>query len=619
MEHAMSNAPSRVVRMLGHAARLHLTAAPVSFAISVVCTVVTGATAALLASVLQQLIDELARGALLDGDRARAFAVSAAAITCGSGLLSLVEEYARMHARAKVAVRVEAVLMTKLSAIEGLGPFEDPAFLGRLRLAAQAAADAPQALVGFAATCVRTAVAIASLTYVVWGVSPAIAGLLLATGVLGIAAQIAGNRWARALTESVVQTERWHDFYASLLSDVRAAKENRLFGLGPLLLGRLETTARRAADQQLRVARVGSAIQGGFSAIAAAMTVAGTFVVVDRIVSGLLSVGDVSLFLTAVAGIQASFGRLVHQLGAVGDDAMKFEHYLALTSQRDDRRPARLPAAPLQRGISIRDAWFRYTPESAWVLKGLDLEIRAGASLGLVGVNGAGKSTLVKLLCGFHELERGQILWDGVDIRAIDPVSLRRRISATFQDFMTYDFSAAENIGLGRVEHIDDHARIEHAARQAEIADTLLALPAGLATPLSRTLAADDEDDAPEGTTLSLGQWQRVALARSLMRADADLVILDEPNAGLDAEAEHRLHRTLDSATQGRTRVLVSHRLGTLRSADRIAVLVDGAIAEIGAHDELMAHGGTYARLFSLQAHGYRNVPGSDAIGAACG
>jgi ATP-binding cassette, subfamily B, bacterial len=607
-----------VLRMLGHALRLHVTTAPAGFAITVACTLLVGVTAAALGYMLQQLIDELARGALIDAARARGFALGAAAVTCGSGLVALVAEYASMHVRAQVAVRVETTLMTKLAAIDELGPFEDPAFLGRIRLAAQATSDAPHALVGFALTCVRTLVTVGSLTYVVWGVSPRVASILLGVGLLGIATQVVGNRWARALTESVVQTERWHDFYRSLLSDVRAAKETRLFGLGPLLVGRLETTARRATVQELRIARMGAAIQGGFSLIAATMTVIGTYVVVDRIVAGTLGVGDVSLFLTAIAGIQSGFGGLVHQLGGVADDVMRFDHYLAITEAPAEVLAPRITAPPLTRGISIRDAWFRYSPTSTWVLRGVDLEIRAGTSLGLVGVNGAGKSTLVKLLCGFYTLERGQILWDGVDIRTLDPASLRHRISATFQDFMTYDFSAAENIGLGRVEHMADHARIERAARQAEIADKLLALPAGLATPLSRTLTTDDGDDAViEGTTLSLGQWQRVALARALMRADADLVILDEPNAGLDAEAEHRLHRTLDAATQGRTRLMVSHRLGTLRAADQIAVLADGTIAELGTHDELIMHGGTYARLFRIQASGYQDAP---LIGvAACG
>jgi ATP-binding cassette subfamily B protein len=258
----------------------------------------------------------------------------------------------------------------------------------------------------------------------------------------------------------------------------------------------------------------------------------------------------------------------------------------------------------LRRGIELRDVWFRYDEGQPWVLRGVTLTIPRGTALALVGLNGAGKSTLVKLLCRFYDPTRGSVLWDGVDLRDLDVVQLRARIGAVFQDFMSYDLSARENIGVGDLTA--DLGRIRSAATDASVDDVITALPRGYETMLTRIFFQHTDTDDPEtGRFLSGGQWQRVGLARALMRARPDLLILDEPSAGLDAAAEHDIHARLRRHRAARTSVLISHRLSAVRDADLVAVLADGAVVERGTHDDLLTAGGRYADLFRLQADGY--------------
>ena len=237
--------------------------------------------------------------------------------------------------------------------------------------------------------------------------------------------------------------------------------------------------------------------------------------------------------------------------------------------------------------------------------------VPAGAVTALVGRNGSGKSTLVKLLCRFYDPERGAILWDGVDLREFEPAALRDRITAVFQDFVRYEMTAGENIGLGDLVHLSDDGRIRAAAQRAGIDHELAHLPVGYRTALTRIYVSEsDRDDPSTGVVLSGGQWQRVAVARAFLRAQRDLTILDEPSAGLDAEAEYRIHTGLRAHRRDRTSVLISHRLGAVRDADRILVLDEGELVEDGTHASLLADGGVYATLYSLQAAGYAEAVG---------
>jgi ATP-binding cassette subfamily B protein len=351
--------------------------------------------------------------------------------------------------------------------------------------------------------------------------------------------------------------------------------------------------------------------QVGLAVLGAAAAAAGLVWAVLACADGRLSIGDVALFIAATGGVQAAVGSVIGRFGVTHRAALMFEHYREVLATGPDlpvpEHPR--PVAALRHGLELRDVWFRYGPDQPWVLRGVDLTIARGETVALVGLNGAGKSTLVKLLLRFYDPDRGSVRWDGADLRELRPDELRDRIGAVFQDFMCYDLSAADNVGLGSVADLGDRAVIEAAARGAGVHDVLAGLPRGYATGLTRMfLDSADGQDPDTGVLLSGGQWQRVALARAFTRARRDLLVLDEPSSGLDAEAEHDVHRRLAGLRAGRTTLLISHRLGAVRDADRIVVLDGGRVVEQGSHAQLIAARAGYARLFDLQAAGYRDT-----------
>jgi ATP-binding cassette subfamily B protein len=264
-------------------------------------------------------------------------------------------------------------------------------------------------------------------------------------------------------------------------------------------------------------------------------------------------------------------------------------------------QPRSLPAASPPRGrpgrIEFRGVSFRYPGRAEWALRDLDLVLEPGEKLGLVGENGAGKSTLVKLLLRLYDPSAGSITYGGVDLRDMDAADLRGRVGAVFQDFVRYQFSAAENVGLGRPERIDDRPLVVRATERAGAGPVVAALPQGYDTVLGGWFEAGHE--------LSAGQWQKLAVARAFMREEAEVLILDEPTASIDAEAEHELFERFRQLAADRTAIVISHRFSTVRMADRIAVLHGGRVVELGSHRELLALGGRYAHLFRLQAQGY--------------
>ncbi|WP_250903465.1 ABC transporter ATP-binding protein [Actinomadura sp. NEAU-AAG7] len=570
---------------------------------SLVSGIIPVATAWLTKLLLDRLVGHAPMSSIV------ALAASLGAVGAATLVLPRLIRFLTAEVEREAGLLARERLYTAVGDLPGLSRFEDPDFLDRLRLAQNACGTGPGQVLNGLLGGMRSLVTVVGFAGALVSLTPLLAPLLLLSGILTLVMELSLARRRTAMMLRIGPMERREIFYSDLLSTVEAAKEIRLFNIGGLLRERMLRERRHANSARRAVDLRELTGHGALGLVAAALAAAGTLWAAYQVHEGLMTVGGVVVFVTAIGNTQSTLGSLAEQVAHSQEAVLLFEHYRTITATGSDLPVADdpRPAAGLSGGIEFQDVWFRYSDDHPWVLKGVDLRIPAGSSMALVGLNGAGKSTLVKLLCRFYDPGKGRILWDGVDIRDIDLESLRKRISTVFQDYMQYDMTVAENIGLGDISAMDDPRRVRKAAERAGVDRAVEELPHGYETLLSRLFFMESEKESAEhGVILSGGQWQRLALARAVFRDGPDLVILDEPSSGLDAEAEHEIHRSLRRYRRGRTSLLISHRLGAVRDADTIVVLAGGRAIEEGSHEELIAADGAYARLFNLQATSYR-------------
>jgi ATP-binding cassette, subfamily B, bacterial len=592
-------------------------------------TVSAGLVPVAAADLTAALIDGLA-GRRHDRD-AIALTVAVIGVTALGALLQYINSYAGKELARRISLRTQQELFGTVAAIDNLAELEDPGFHNEVRLAQQAASAGPQQLVSGVLAIAQGGITTVGFLLSCLTFAPASTALLVASAAPGIIAQwrLARSR-ARAIEASAPHSRR-QLFYTLLLVDLRAAKEIRLFGLGPRLLRRLRAETEQAQRLDRSVDRATLRTDGSLSLLTAAASGVALILVVLDIAEGRTPVGELAVLIAALAGVQGGIAGIVGQVANLSQTLSLFSHYTALVDrsrrpappgaakQQLAARPAIQPASGQDRtGIRFESVWFRYHDDAPWVLRDLSLLLPPDSVVGLVGLNGAGKSTMAKLLCGLYQPTRGRITWDGADIRELTVTELRTRVSAVFQDFMTYDLSAHDNIALGSRDPGSGGANqagfgagreaVTAAASAAGLHELLTALPAGYDSMLSRIFANDGPPGPSRdlrGVQLSGGQWQRVALARAAMRPDARLFILDEPSAGLDPLAEADQREQLHALLTGKIGLLIGHRLDGIRRADLIVVLRDGRIAEQGTHDALMRSDGEYARLFRTQAQGF--------------
>ncbi len=529
-----------------------------------------------------------------------------AVLGVAAGVLPNAANFVSGELSRRIGLAAHGRLFDAINAVPGLARFENPSHLDRLELARQAGETGPSQLFQVCLGMVQNLLTSIGFLIALAVLSPPLAGLALAAAVPSVLAHLAISRRRARLEERSATIGRRQGWLAGLLTEARAAKELRLYGLGGHIGGRVLTEQRKLNAAHRGVEAYEFRVDSMLLVLAAVVSGTGLIWAVVQAGQDRLTVGDIFVMLAALAGLQAGLGSMTALIGDGRHAVVLFGHYLAVLDAPPDLP---IPAAPtptpaLRHGIVLRDVWFRYADDLPWTLRGVNLTIPAAGTCALVGVNGSGKSTIVKLLCRFYDPQRGSITWDGIDLRDMRPERLRARVAALGQDFMHYELSAHENIAFGDLAEGADRANVERAAELADAAGFLSRLPRGYETPLTRFFAA--EDDAPQsGVQLSGGQWQRLALARTLLRGRADLLILDEPSSNLDAETEYEIHQRLRAFRGGKTSVLISHRLNCVRDADLIVVLNGGTVTERGSHDELMARDSEYSRLFRRQASGY--------------
>jgi ATP-binding cassette subfamily B protein len=498
---------------------------------------------------------------------------------------------------ARLSLDINVQILEKALALE-LRHFEDPEFYDRLTRARREASSRPVSVVTELFQLLQNTLTLAGYVAVLVAFS---GWVVLALSVAALPAAISEMRFSSA----AFRMRNWRspdarklNYLEYVLANDDHAKEVKLFGLGPMLLGRYRTLGEKfyEEDKKLSFRRAGwgyalslvgtASFYGAYAAMALSAAL------------GKLTIGEVSLYLVAFRQGQQAFQSCLAAVGGMYEDNLYMTNlfeYLAIPVA--DVRLLPPEQTRVEEGIRFEGVGFRYPGSEKWALRNISLYVPKGQSLALVGHNGAGKTTFIKLLSRLYEPTEGRILLDGRDLRSYEPDVLRHRIAVVFQDYNEYQFKVRENVGVGDVGFLDDEPRVTRAVDRGGASELVKGLEGGLDAQLGRWFK--------DGVELSGGQWQKLALARAFMREGADVLVLDEPTAALDAESEHQVFERVRQLASGRTTILISHRFSTVRQADRIIVIEAGELVEEGSHHELLARNARYAQLFQLQARGY--------------
>ncbi|MDQ3288352.1 MAG: ABC transporter ATP-binding protein/permease [Pseudomonadota bacterium] len=500
--------------------------------------------------------------------------------------------------RAQLGQRVNVMILEKALTLQ-LAHFEDSEFYDKLTRARREASSRPLSLVTRTFGLAQNGISLISYGVLLAQFSPWAVAVLVLAGLPAFLAETRFSGDAFRLFRWRSPETRMQMYLETVLAREDHAKEVKLYGLGPLLLGRYRDIfhALYREDRKLAIRRDGwgfvLGLVGTLTLYAAYGWIALTAVL------GRITLGQMTMYLMLFRQGQSAVAAILSAIGGMYEDNL----YLStLYEYLDTPVPASTGTAlrgpDPNDGIRFESVSFTYPGGGAPALQDIDLHIRPGESLALVGQNGSGKTTLIKLLTRLYDPDQGRILLDGRDLREWDDATLRQRVGVIFQDFARYQMRVGENVGVGDVEHFEDRQQWQEAADMGMATPFIAALPGGFDTQLGKWFR--------DGRELSGGQWQKIALARAFMRSRADILVLDEPTAAMDAEAEATIFEHFRRLTTNRIAILISHRFSTVRMADQIIVIQDGRIIERGSHDELMTLDGHYAHLFKLQAQGYR-------------
>jgi ATP-binding cassette, subfamily B, bacterial len=494
---------------------------------------------------------------------------------------------------------VYGLLQRKSIAVD-LEYYENPEYHNTLHRAQEEAPFRPTRIVNSVANFIQNVVSLLAVLGLLISFHWVIAPVLLVAAIPGALVRVRFSRRAYHWQLKETGNHRKVRYFNRVLTSAENAKELRLFGLGEHLMKRFRDLNRRLRRERVQLAARRSVADLLAQTLAAA-AVFGAFALIARAaLDGRVSIGDMVMFFGAIQRGQDFFRDALQALASLYEDNLfltDMDTFLRLEPNvREPEQPVP-PPTPIRSGITITNLSFRYPGSTRTVLEDVSLTIRPGEHIALVGENGSGKTTLVKLLCRLYDPAGGSIAVDGIDLRSFRAEDWRRQISVIFQDYVRYHLTAQENIWFGDVGRPADAERIREAARRTGADEVIERLTHSYQTYLGKQFE--------DGAELSGGEWQKVALARAFLRS-TPILVMDEPSAALDARAEYEVFRQFHELAAGRTAILISHRLSTVRMADCIYVLEDGRLIESGQHDQLVSLGGTYARLFETQAKHYR-------------
>ncbi len=596
----MRTSVAGTVRGLPKVAKLTWQASPTLTIVLAVITLASGLLPTVTAYLAKILLDSVVaaiqhRGSTADIVRITLFQFGVLAATAISSSLTTI---AQSLLQERMTLTIRHQVMRHASDLH-LAYFEGSTSYDMLRQAAQEAPTRPLSMMTSALGLIRTLITFASMIALLVSISPLLALVALLAPIPAFISQSKYGSRAFWLTFMMSPIKRRMDYLSSLVTTDTYAKETKLFGLGPYFVDRFRKLGVVAYERQrkLTVKRNVSSTSWGLLSTLVGSAIA-LYIALEA-VGGRLTLGDLALYTAAATSVQSSVTGLFTAFSGMYENNLYLDTlYKFLDTKPEITAPAKPRPLPstVDGHIQFESVSFSYPGADEPALHGVSFEIRPGETVAVVGRNGAGKSTLFKLLCRLYDPTAGRILLDGVDIREYDPAELRTKISAMFQDYVTYQGTAAENIGLGDLNRLTDREHIEDSARRAGADERIARLPTGYDSPLGRWF--------DQGVSLSGGEWQKIALARAFQR-EAPILILDEPTSALDAQAEHDLFDRLHTLSRGRTTLYISHRFSTVRQAERILLLDHGKVAEYGTHEALMAADAGYAELFTLQAEAY--------------
>ena len=500
--------------------------------------------------------------------------------------------------RALLGQRVNVMILEKAMTLE-LAHFEDSEFYDKLTQARREASSRPLSLVTRTFGLVQNAISLTSYAVLLVAFSPWAVVILVGAGLPSFFAEAKFSGDAFRLFRWRSPETRMQMYLETVIAREDGVKEVKLFQLGPRLLQRYRDIFKRlfVEDRRLTLRRDGWGFVLGLISTAA-LYAAYAWIVITTI-AGTITLGAMTMYLVLFRQGQSAVAAILTSISGMYEDNLYLSNLYEYLEQPVPAKRGKAVYGPNPAsGLDFRNVSFAYPGATSKALDDISLQIRPGESLALVGENGSGKTTLIKLLTRLYDPTEGQILLDGLDLQQWDVEALRQRIGVIFQDFGRYQFSVGENIGAGDVRHIGDSVRWEKAAETGMAAPFIEQMPEGYRTQLGRWFK--------DGRELSGGQWQKIALSRAFMRSDADILVLDEPTAAMDASSEAAVFEHFRTASGNKMTILISHRFSTVRAAAQIIVIHDGRILERGNHESLLAEDGQYAHLFRLQARGYQ-------------